>query len=345
MSARSITALLGVMLGSVLLPAPTPAATPAHIALVIGNASYTTLPPLPACLLSAHAVAAAARGAGFDIVEREDASSGAMDGAIGEFAAKLANAPDATTLIYFCSYGTSYENRSFFLPVSTSITRPADVLTQGILAKSVLDALVRGKAGTTMIAIDAVLAPTPGAPTAIGLNAQVQNLPDRTALIVSGQIRQGDAPTALATSLVAQLKNPALQTAPLLSTLQQDLAMKAVTVDAFHPPVASGYLTGTPPPNAPPAPNSLAAVAPPPLTSTPLTSTPVIVPADDEMSDGDRRLIQQLLGKLGYYDGDVDGIFGPDTRAAIRRYQHELGAPMTGRLTSGQATKLVSSSQ
>ena len=51
------------------------------------------------------------------------------------------------------------------------------------------------------------------------------------------------------------------------------------------------------------------------------------------MSDGDRRLVQRALGKLGYYDGQVDGVFGPDTRAAIRRYQHELGAPMTGRLT------------
>jgi hypothetical protein len=339
MSARSMKALLGAMLGSALLAVPAPATTAPHVALVVGNATYATLPALPACLLSAHTVAAAARGAGFDIVEREDASSGAMDGAISEFADRLASAPNATTLIYFCSYGTSYENRSFLLPVSANITRPADVLTQGILAKSVLDALVRGKAGTTMIAIDAVLAPTPGAPSTVGLNAQVQNLPDRAALIVSGQIRQGDAPTALATSLAAQLKNPALQTAALLSALQQDLAMKAVTVDAFHPPAASGYLTGTPPPNAPPAPNSLAAVAPPPLTSA-----AVIVPADDEMSDGDRRLMQQLLGKLGYYDGQVDGVFGPDTRAAIRRYQHELGAPMTGRLTSAQATKLVSSS-
>ena len=74
----------------------------------------------------------------------------------------------------------------------------------------------------------------------------------------------------------------------------------------------------------------------------PLTMT---VPGDEQMSDGDRRLVQQLLGKLGYYDGQVDGTFGPETRAAIRRYQHEVGAPMTGRLTAQQAAKLVSSNQ
>ncbi len=159
-----------------------------------------------------------------------------MDGAINEFVTKLAGAPDAIALIYVCSYGTAYNNRSFFLPVSANISRPADVLTQGILAKSVLDALVRGKAGTTMIVIDALLAPTPGAPTSIGLNPEVQNLPDRTALIVAGQIRQGDAPTVLAASLAAQLKNPELQTAPLLSTLQQDLAMRAISAAALHHP-------------------------------------------------------------------------------------------------------------
>ena len=341
MSARFAMAFFGVLIAGLLLPVLAPAATPAHVALIIGNGTYVTLPPLSACLQSSHAVAAAARGAGFDVVEREDASSGAMDGAINEFMTKLTSAPDATTLVYICSYGTAFDNRTFLLPVSANITRPADVLTQGVLTKSILGALVRGKAGTTMIVIDALLAPTPGAPTAIGLNPEVPNLPDRTALIVAGQIRQGDAPTVLAASLAAQLKNPELQTAPLLSTLQQDLAMRAVTANALHVPDASGYLTGTPPPNAPPAPNSLAAVAPPPLT--PLAA--VTVPADEQMSDGDRRLVQQLLGKLGYYNGQVDGLFGPDTRAAIRRYQHELGAPMTGRLSAEQATKLVSSTQ
>jgi peptidoglycan hydrolase-like protein with peptidoglycan-binding domain len=59
------------------------------------------------------------------------------------------------------------------------------------------------------------------------------------------------------------------------------------------------------------------------------------------MADSDRRRVQASLAKLGYYDGRVDGVFGPETRAAIRRYQHELGADMTGRLTAAQATRLA----
>jgi Caspase domain len=234
MSAKFNTALLGAILGSYLLAAPASAAGPAHVALVIGNGTYATLPQLPACLQSAHAVAAALHGAGFDVVEREDTSSGAMDAAVGEFVTKLTQAPDAAAVIYVCSYGTEYNNRPFMLPVSANITRPADVLTQGVLAKSLIDALRRGNAGPTLVAIDVVAAPIPGAPLAVGLNAAVQNLPDRTSLIVAGDIRQSNAPSILATALVEQFKNPELQTSDLLAALQQALAMRAVSAAALH---------------------------------------------------------------------------------------------------------------
>jgi len=63
--------------------------------------------------------------------------------------------------------------------------------------------------------------------------------------------------------------------------------------------------------------------------------------SDEQMTDVDRRRIQTALARLGYYDGKIDGIFGPESRAAIRRYQHELGAEMTGRLNATQASRLI----
>lgn len=44
--------------------------------------------------------------------------------------------------------------------------------------------------------------------------------------------------------------------------------------------------------------------------------------------------IQRGLARLGLYDGPVDGISGPQTRAAISRYQRRQGLPITG-LPSG----------
>jgi len=64
---------------------------------------------------------------------------------------------------------------------------------------------------------------------------------------------------------------------------------------------------------------------------------------EDRMSDQDRRQVQMALARLGYYSYRIDAVFGPETRAAIRRYQFEIKSELTGRLTAEQATKLVNS--
>jgi peptidoglycan hydrolase-like protein with peptidoglycan-binding domain len=62
------------------------------------------------------------------------------------------------------------------------------------------------------------------------------------------------------------------------------------------------------------------------------------------MSAADRRQVQEALHRLGHYEGPVDGIFGPLTRAAIRRFQQDNGADVTGYLTADQANRLVTGS-
>ena len=62
---------------------------------------------------------------------------------------------------------------------------------------------------------------------------------------------------------------------------------------------------------------------------------------EDQMTAQDRRRMQVILTNLGYYSDRLDGVFGPETRAAIRRYQFEIKAEMTGRLNAEQATRLV----
>jgi peptidoglycan hydrolase-like protein with peptidoglycan-binding domain len=66
------------------------------------------------------------------------------------------------------------------------------------------------------------------------------------------------------------------------------------------------------------------------------------MPDEASMSNADRLQVQDTLRRLGYYKGQLDGIFGPLTRAAIRRFQGNIGAEMTGRLTAEEASRLVS---
>jgi hypothetical protein len=76
----------------------------------------------------------------------------------------------------------------------------------------------------------------------------------------------------------------------------------------------------------------------------PPTAAPApTMPAEDKMSAANRRDVQNALHQRGYYRGAADGIFGPRTRAAIRRFQRSIGAKTTGYLTAAEASRLVSS--
>jgi peptidoglycan hydrolase-like protein with peptidoglycan-binding domain len=65
------------------------------------------------------------------------------------------------------------------------------------------------------------------------------------------------------------------------------------------------------------------------------------MPDEASMSKADRLRVQDALARLGYYKGHVDGVFGQLTRAAIRRFQRDIGAETSGRLTAEEASRLV----
>lgn len=52
------------------------------------------------------------------------------------------------------------------------------------------------------------------------------------------------------------------------------------------------------------------------------------------------RSVQESLKDKGYYQGNVDGVLGPQTRSALREYQKAESLPETGRLDSQTAAKL-----
>ena len=54
-----------------------------------------------------------------------------------------------------------------------------------------------------------------------------------------------------------------------------------------------------------------------------------------------RYYLQYALQQLGHYRGKVDGVFGPGTRKAIKKYQRNLGKPTIGYLTEDEVSTLI----
>jgi hypothetical protein len=97
-----------------------------------------------------------------------------------------------------------------------------------------------------------------------------------------------------------------------------------------------------PPPSPSPAPSPSATLEPPGPTALAPPAPRATLPAEGEMSEADRRKVQQILQGMKFYQGPIDGQFGPMTRAAIRRYQNSIGAQSTGELTANEAARLAS---
>ena len=339
--------------GALAVAAPALAAPPAYFALVIGESTYAALPPLPACAGSARTVAAILRHAGYKVAEKLDASNGEAGAALTKFARHLAEAPGSTAVAYFCGYALGLNGRNFLLPVSATIERPFDVLSQGLVASSLLDAIGSGHPLGSLLLLDVFARPGDTAP--LGLKRLVQALPaSGQGYLAVVENSPGDSRTPLAAALVGGFAAPATETSALIADLERRLGRIAgLRVAGVQIPSAPGFLAGGPAPRPPsiakqPAPVAAApaptqAVSPPtPAAPTPaVRAAPPVMPEESQMTEADRRRVQAALGVLGYYGGRVDGQFGAETRVAIRRYQHEIGAELTGRLTPEQAGRLV----
>ncbi|NBC31771.1 MAG: hypothetical protein GVY13_03740 [Alphaproteobacteria bacterium] len=61
---------------------------------------------------------------------------------------------------------------------------------------------------------------------------------------------------------------------------------------------------------------------------------------DPQLTYREREAVQEAMRRLGLYDYVIDAIFGPITRAGMRRFQEEIGAEVTGYLSEAQIEEL-----
>ena len=73
----------------------------------------------------------------------------------------------------------------------------------------------------------------------------------------------------------------------------------------------------------------------PPVQSAAQSAARTEAQASTRDSSATRDQIRGVQGRLardGFYNGPVDGVWGPDTAAAVSRYQHAHGFEETGKL-------------
>jgi len=88
---------------------------------------------------------------------------------------------------------------------------------------------------------------------------------------------------------------------------------------------------------------ALGALAALPACSSPSytqTSSAAPMPAAQELSPGMVRQVQAALQQQGLYSGAVDGIWGPQTQAAVQSFQQSHALNASGRLNSATLAAL-----
>ncbi|WP_422003399.1 peptidoglycan-binding protein [Reyranella sp.] len=332
-------------------------AEPLRLALIMSNAAYPSLGELARCPPAAATVRDALKARGFEVIERRDLGRGEFDGAIGLISRRAAAAPGSIVVFYFCGYAVGFNSRTFLLPTSATLARDHDVLSQGVIVKSVVASLQRARDGAGLLLLDLFTPANPALPGPARLDGQFD--PSPFAVVAAGHDQaSGRGATAVALGLRDALAGGDTRIGELVGHLRArlvrdglDAQIVAATGDAALVPEAERAPEraaerptprpaeperAPPPASAPPARSEATAPPPPP----PPPPAPAMVD-EDRMSERQRRQVQMALAAIGYYGGGIDGVFGPETRAAIRRFQFEIKAELTGHLNAEQAGRLM----
>lgn len=130
-------------------------------------------------------------------------------------------------------------------------------------------------------------------------------------------------------------------------------------IEQFWPPEGMMPEPGTEPLDLPlveaePLDPSAEAATDPAGVEAPAPIEPIVEPEETQaearaseaaLSPEDRKLLQVALQWFGFYDGGIDGAYGPGTRNSMANWQTEMALDPTGILTSRQRATLVANYQ
>lgn len=150
---RRYLAVASVMAGvASVAPAATEAATSDRVALVIGNAAYTMVPPLTNAGNDAKDIAAVLKQLGFDVKVETDLGKAGMEKAIKTFSVRLRRAKIG--LFFYAGHGVQLNQQNYLVPVDATLGDESSVPRRLVALETIQRTMERG-VRTRLIFLDA----------------------------------------------------------------------------------------------------------------------------------------------------------------------------------------------
>ena len=131
-----------------------------RVALVIGNASYSSVPQLMNPTNDAREVTRALQATGFEVIRLENADLRQMQDAVRSFGSKLGK--NDVGLFYFSGHGVQVKGKNYLIPVRENIKQSFEVPSGAIDADLVLATMENAKNNLNIMILDACRSPFPG---------------------------------------------------------------------------------------------------------------------------------------------------------------------------------------
>ena len=322
-----------VTLAALLVAAPTASGQGSgrRLALVVGNDAYTDQSVLRNAVNDARAVASALGEVGFAVTRVENADRGRLTSALSAFAGSLRG--DDVALFYFAGHGVQVDQENYLMPTDYAGQSAAALRFDAVSASDVQEML--RPARVAMLVFDACRNnPYRGVRGGRGLAP----MEARGTLIAyaagAGQVAS-DGPGAsnglFTSKFVEALRAPGLTAADLFRRVRRDVhdASNGAQWPAVYDDLLSDFVFRR---------AAAAGVSPP--VGAPSAGATASEEAALGLDRAARRQVQRGLAAAGFDPGPADGVFGPATRTAIRRWQAARGARSTGYLDGPAAAAL-----
>ena len=317
----------------VLFAAPTAAQTERRVALVVGNSAYAHIGRLPNPGNDAADMSAALRRLGFEVTTALDADRVGLNNALRRFTRQSAGAD--VSLVFYAGHGLEMDGVNYLVPVDARLERDSDVRFEAVELDYVLAATVG--AGLRVVILDACRNnPLARSMQRTGASRSVSrgSFGDLDESLLGDETLVAYAAAAGTTAADGTGRNSPY-TSALLANLEQPLE-----IGLLFREVRAQVLATT---NGEQRPHEYASLLGEHYLRAATGTAPRAVEAALGLDRSARRRVQRRLASAGFSPGPADGVFGPGTRAAIRRWQASRGALATGYLDGAGASALGAS--